>query len=497
VRPETSSGEGAAARGKALAEGRSTAATTGGRLTVLQCKFSVYLSWSQPFIHKLLAAVGDEVRNVILCYRTQHLDRFPVEELVRLRARYLTEPRLAPQAADYLRERYQPDLIHAHFGWSGTAMLLLKQCLRIPLVVTFGGRDAGLQMNLPHFDRLYRMLLDATDQVICVSKDLEQRLVDVGVDPGRIRVIYRGADLGEFAFVDRSGRPPNQPLTVLMVGRMVEKKGHRHAFASLAPLVREGHDVRLVVVGEGETYKALRRLRRQLGLRQNIEFLGTTDHAGVREQMAKADLLLQASVTPESGDTEGIPNVIVEAQATGLPVVATRHGGIVEAVRDGETGILVPERDDSAMTAGLLALAKDRERRLSMGRAARRFVESQFNFDTQVAEHLSIYRRVVSECAGTPKGARQVEIPEDYVALMEKTLRIGEAEFSLAEIAARALWPRQADEEFSEAPSSESTLEKIYSLKDHIPQRIKYPAKLVLAKMLTKAIELRKRTPGA
>ena len=88
--------------------------TGGERLNVLQCKFSAYLSWSQPFIHKLLEAVGEEVRNVVLCYRTENLDRFPVEDLVRIRARHLTEPRLAPQAADYLRERYRPDLIHAH-----------------------------------------------------------------------------------------------------------------------------------------------------------------------------------------------------------------------------------------------------------------------------------------------------------------------------------------------------------------------------------------------
>jgi hypothetical protein len=146
------------------------------------------------------------------------------------------------------------------------------------------------------------------------------------------------------------------------------------------------------------------------------------------------------------------------------------------------------------MTAALLALARDRERRLSMGRAARRFVESQFDFDTQVAEHLSIYRRVASECANDPEGVRRVSIPEDYVALMEKTLRIGEAEFSLAEMAARALSTHRAEEEFSEAPSGQSALEKIYALKNHIPERIKQPTKLALARLLTRAIELRDRT---
>ena len=118
---------------------------------------------------------------------------------------------------------------------------------------------------------------------------------------------------------------------------------------------------------------------------------------------------------------------------------------------------------------------------------------SRFNFDTQVAEHLSIYRRMISEHASHPEGTRQVAIPEDYVELMEKTLRIGEAEFSLAELAARAFRIRPTDEEFSEAPASESALERIYALKNHIPPRIKQPAKLALAKVFEKAIARRNR----
>jgi hypothetical protein len=128
-----------------------------------------------------------------------------------------------------------------------------------------------------------------------------------------------------------------------------------------------------------------------------------------------------------------------------------------------------------------------------MGRAARSFVESQLNFDTQVAEHLSIYRRLASECASNPEAVRYVQVPEDYVALMEKTLRLGEAEFSLAELAARAIRGRDTDEEFSEAPSSQTALEKLYALKDHVPPRIRQPVKLALAKVLAKAIALRGR----
>ena len=127
---------------------------SGQQLTVLQAKFSAYLSWSQPFLHSLISRLDDHVRNVIVCNRTENLNRFPVNHVERLPTRYLVEPRLGVLAASYLRRTWQPDVMHAHFGWSGLRLILMKQILRIPLVVTFGGRDVGLQMNLPDFDRL-------------------------------------------------------------------------------------------------------------------------------------------------------------------------------------------------------------------------------------------------------------------------------------------------------------------------------------------------------
>ena len=103
------------------------------------------------------SGVGRSVDNVVVCNRTENLDRFPVPRLVRLPVRYVTEPRLALLAAAHLRRTYQPDAIHAHFGWSGLRMLLLKQYLRIPMVVTFGGRDLGVQMPMPEFRELIQV----------------------------------------------------------------------------------------------------------------------------------------------------------------------------------------------------------------------------------------------------------------------------------------------------------------------------------------------------
>jgi hypothetical protein len=365
------------------------------RLTILQSKFAAYLSWSQPFIHHLVMGLDPYVRNIVACNRTENLDRFPVKEVIRFPDRYLFEPRLAVLAAAHVKSRFAPDVIHAHFGWSGLRMLLLKQFLRIPMVVTFGGRDIGAQMRLPYFDRLYQVLLSACEEIVCVSKDLRGKVID----------------------------------------------------------------------------------------------------AGVRRYMADADILLHCSITPESGDIEGIPNVVVEAEAMGLPVVATRHGGIVEAVLDGSTGLLVGERDVHALVEALACLIQDRSRRLDMGKAARAFVERDFNLESQVREHLAIYGEMkAQERAGLLRA--RTWIPANYPELVRLTIRNHE-EFSVAELLERFIWARRMETRFHEPVQRESRLERLYDLKKYVPQMLKYPVKLMVGRTLATAIEARYRNGAA
>jgi glycosyltransferase involved in cell wall biosynthesis len=462
------------------------------RLAVLQSKFAAYLSWSQPFIHHLVTALDPHVRNIIACNRTENLDRFPVKEVIRFPDRYLYEPRLAVVAAAHVQKTFQPDLIHAHFGWSGLRMLLLKQFLRIPLVVTFGGRDVGAQMRLPYFDRLYEVLLGASERMICVSSDLRSKLIDIGASPDRIDVIYRGTDVDVFHWVDRSQNDPARPLRVLMVGRLVEKKGHLYAFEAVAELVRRGIPIQLVVVGEGEDYPRVLRLRGRLGLREQIEFAGSTNHAGVREHMKDADALLHCSITPPNGDIEGIPNALVEAQAMGLPVIGTRHGGIVEAIRPDQTGFLVAERDVTSLVDALSTLALDRERRLAMGRAAREFVVRDFNLKAQISQHLDIYEKLAADRRAGHLRDR-TWIPEDYPELVRLTIRNHE-EFSVAELLERFIWARRMETKFKEPVQRESRLERLYDLKKYVPQMVKYPVKMMVGRTLAQAIELRYRS---
>ena len=465
-------------------------------LTVLQGKFAAYLSWSQPFIHQLISALGEKVTNVVVCNRAENLDRFPTENIVRFKTRSLVSPTFALLASSYLQKTWNPHLMHAHFGWSGIRMLLLKQFLRVPLVVTFGGRDVGVQMKMPYFDRLYDVLLRATDQMICVSEDLKRQLVEHGVEAERIVVIRRGTNLHRFRFVDRSDRDPSGPVKLLMVGRCVEKKGHEYVFEALSQLATQGADVHLTIVGEGEEYHRLRALRNTLGLRDIVRFAGVTDHEGVRRHMQEADIFLQCSVTGADGDCEGIPNVVVEAAATGLPVLGTRHGGIVEPIHHERNGLLVEERDVPALRDALRRLIDRRDERLTLGAAGARIMRADWDLDKQVEQHLEIYRRLVAEWRTDSAQAGGLFIPPDFSDAAGKAIQFrGNAkEFSLAELAELLVSAERLNVGVTEP--KRGLVERIYDLKRFLPQPVKFPMKVVLGKLLNTLVEFKYRRYG-
>jgi colanic acid/amylovoran biosynthesis glycosyltransferase len=379
-----------------------------GPPTVLHGKFSSWLPWHQPFLADLLAGLDADFRNVVLCNRLEHAERFPRDAIVALKTRALLQPAAAAVCAAELRRRFEPALLHAHFGWSGIRMLLLKAFWGVPLVTTFGGRDAGVQLSEPDSAPLYALLLEASDRLVCVSEHLRVALVAAGADPDRTSVIHRGTDLRRFAVQDRPAPRRTAPLRVLMIGRVVAKKGHRDALAALARLRERGIVAELTVVGEGTERRALEQEAAERTLGERVRFAPSTDQAGLLEHLRAADVFLHCSVTAEDGDVEGIPNVVVEAAATGLPVVATRHGGIPEVVEDGSTGVLVPEHDPDALAAALLRLAESPSVRAELGRAGAARMRRDFDLGEQVARYGVLYRELLD--AGTP---RPVPLPPD------------------------------------------------------------------------------------
>jgi len=447
------------------------------RLTVYQGKCAIFLAWSQPFIYRLLKSLEPHVRQVVLCQRVENQHLFPMPVIERLNVKTLFSPYHARRAAARLQRIHHGRLIHAHFGYSGVKLLLLKQMMCVPMVVTFGGKDLTVHAARPRTQDVYRILFEVAEQLVAVSDDLRRRAMEIGCPPEKIVTVRRGVDLGEFSFVDRRSRP-GEPVNLLMVSRLVRKKGHADALAALAALPADAPDWRLRIVGEGEEKAALRRLVRRAGLGGRVAFLGRLPVDRVREEMARADLLVHPSVTSETGDREGIPNVVIEGQARGLPVVGTRHGGIGEAVRDGRTGLLVAEHDVPALSGALARLMRSREERLKMGRAAAEWAAAEFALERQAERYVGLYRELVERFPPEHPRFKGAVTPVDVPALLKASRAEAgvHGDLSLSELFENLFISEDGDSEQAEP----WWYAAFWRLKRFVPTSVKYPVKKVL-----------------
>ena len=263
--------------------------------------------------------------------------------------------------------------------------LLLKTlgAVQAPVVTSFRGSDAT--SHFARHPRIYDLLKTRGDLFLPVSSHLRDALVGRGFPPERCHVLYSGLDCAAIPYSEPDTR--TSPFQLLAVGRLVEKKGFRYAVRAVAELRREGRDVRLLVAGDGPLRSALVEEAARAADPDAVTFLSWIPQERVLEVLRRSDVLVAPSVTAASGDQEGIPNVLKEAMASGVPVVATDHGGIPDLVKDGATGLLVPEKDPSSLAAAIRRLHDQPALRVSLARAARAAVEREFD-SSRLAERL-------------------------------------------------------------------------------------------------------------
>ena len=293
----------------------------------------------------------------------------------------------------------RPSLIHAHFGVDGVYALPLARRLGIPLVTTFHGFDATLStpalMCSPDWAqyRVFRGRLAREGALfICVSAFIRDRLLAMGFPAARTRVHYIGVDCEAIRARDRAEETP----TVLHVARLVEFKGTQYVIRAFAAAASERPEIRLVILGDGPLNRRLRSLAGSLGLDERVRFLGARPHAEVLGWMRKAAMLVLPSVRTRTGRAEGMGQVLLEAAASGVPVIGSRSGGIPESVVEGRTGFLVPERDPQALARRMIELVDDSTLRQRMGAEARAHVERNFDIRRQTETLESLYDAVLT-----------------------------------------------------------------------------------------------------
>lgn len=272
------------------------------------------------------------------------------------------------------------DAIHAQFGPSGRLIELCRAAGLVegPIATAFYGYDLTRELRISGPATYARLFANAS-LLLPNSDYLAGRLREAGAPPAKIVTHHLGIDLDAFPFVDRRGR--GGPPVALAVGRLVEKKGFEflvRALAAAGARSRARFGGRVRIAGDGPLRGKLESLARDLGVADRVTILGWRSPADVAAEMRDADLLVAPSVTAEDGDMEGLPVVVTEAMATGLPVIGTRHSGIPEAIRDGVNGRLVDERDVAGL-ADALAEWSDRDRLLAAARSSRAVAEAEFD----------------------------------------------------------------------------------------------------------------------
>ncbi len=292
-------------------------------------------------------------------------------------------------------------VVHLYFGHIAPHWLPLLQVSPWPVVVSFHGADAGVGMDHPVRRRLMASVFQHAAAILARSQALLDDLAALGCPPEKLALNRTGIPLEEFPFLERP-RQPDQPAVLLQSGRLIAKKGYATTLRALAALRAQGKNLRLHIAGEGPLEPELRRLAAELGIAEAIHWLGFLRQDNLHHQLHTATLFAHPSETSADGNREGVPNGMLEAMATGLPVVATRHGGIPEAITHDQNGLLIDEGDHTALAAAIASLLDHPAQAAAIGRAAADSVRRHFSREASIASLEAIYDKIAPPVPPVP-----------------------------------------------------------------------------------------------
>jgi colanic acid/amylovoran biosynthesis glycosyltransferase len=342
------------------------------------------------------------VRPVVLAREITRPDEFPVPALAafgssgaRVRARL---ERARARRAGFATPRdwkltataraYGCELLHAHFGITGYWALAARERLGVPLVTTFYGFDLSMPSREPGWAENYSRLFAEGERFVVEGPHMAETLAGIGAPREKIEVVRIGLDLELFPF---EPRVPSGPLVILQAARLVPKKGVDLSIQAFAAARSRLGEAELWVIGDGPERDALDELAARLGIASAVRFLGGVSYDAYQDAVRRAHVCIQPSRTAPDGDTEGgAPTVILEMQASGRPVVATRHADIPFVVARPDE--LADEEDVEGLAAQLVRLTElSPDEWRDRAQAARSLVEAEHDARRQAARVEDLY----------------------------------------------------------------------------------------------------------
>ena len=361
-------------------------------------------------IYRQIAGL-ERVRPVVIAQKRENTERFPFQpvyivpkppthEFRRFWFRKLRDmpwqiSRMELGALTRLLDRTEARVLHVYFGHIAVHLLPLIRTWPRPTVVSFHGADGLVDMHKPAYRDATRQMLEAVKIVLVRSESLRRAVIDLGCDDRKIAIQRTGIPLDQLPFRERNFSNPAD-WRFVQACRLIEKKGLPVTLRVFANFFREHANAKLTIAGEGPLLGQLQQLARELKIEHRVSFRGFVSQDDLREIYYASHVFLQPSQTGPDGNQEGVPNSMLEAMATGLPVFATRHGGIPEAIEDGKSGVLVAEGDVDGLTRDLLSTVQDPHLLAHLARNGAASVREKFDLRGQIRRLEDIYLKLAT-----------------------------------------------------------------------------------------------------
>jgi len=369
---------------------------------VIACYCATFLKPEMLHIYRQITAL-QRCAPVVIAQKREHTERFPFEPIHIvpkpathfLRRFWFRQLRDMPwQISDaelrvLLRvlSRIDARVLHIYFGQIAVHLLPLIRAWKNPSIVSFHGADVTVDMNKPAYREATRQMLDTVKLVLVRSESLRRAVVDLGCDETKIAVQRTGIPLEEFPFRERSF-PQDGEWRLVQAGRLIEKKGLPVTLSAFAVFLDRYPNATLTIAGEGA-------LLDELKIEKRVLFTGFISQEQLRDIYYRSHIFLHPSQIGRDGNQEGVPNSMLEAMASGLPVFATEHGGIPEAIESAVSGVLVPEHDHEALSRALLSATQDLIFLSGIARSAAEVVRKNFDLRTQAQRLDDIYLQII------------------------------------------------------------------------------------------------------
>lgn len=278
--------------------------------------------------------------------------------------------------AAYLQKN-KIDVLLANYGPMGVALADACERANVKFCIHFFGFDATEYKILDIYKERYAVAFQKANAIIAMSNDMKMQLQNLGADPSKIYINACGVETEKFS----GAFPENAPPIFITVGRFTAKKSPQSTIKAFAEVLKKVPEAQMIMVGDGDLWEEAKQLAQSLNIADKIDFKGKQSPEEILLLFHQVRVFLQHSMMAPSGDSEGTPVAILDASATGLPIISTRHAGIKEAVVHGETGFLVEEGDWKSMSEYMTQLIQNPVLCGQIGRNARKHMIDNYEMD--------------------------------------------------------------------------------------------------------------------